>query len=121
MSVVVLGMNAPKSCYGCDLARFLSTKEPYCIRTMKVVGLPGKRPNWCPLHPLPEKHGRLIDADDYAAEMKERQADAMLWKEKAARNNDMTTFARGDQAMRTFSEAKLTLDNMETIVEAEGD
>lgn len=74
-----------------------------------------------PLRPLPEKHGRLIDADDYAAEMKERQADAMLWKEKAARNNDMTTFARGDQAMRTFSEAKLTLDNMETIVEAEGE
>ena len=22
------------------------------------------RPNWCPLRPLPEKHGRLIDADE---------------------------------------------------------
>ena len=22
-----------------------------------------QRPDWCPLRPLPEKHGRLIDAD----------------------------------------------------------
>ena len=50
MSVIVMGMDVPKSCYSCDLARFLSTKEPYCIRTMKVVvGSLGKRPDWCPL------------------------------------------------------------------------
>ena len=93
MSVVVLGMNAPKSCYGCDLARFLSTKEPYCIRTMKVVGPPGKRPNWCPLHPLPEKHGRLIDADELVRLL-------------------------GDWGRTTSNEF---VNNMPTIVEAEGD
>lgn len=110
MSVVVLGMEIPKSCESCGIPCELWIRH-------KV----GQRYPDCPLRPLPEKHGRLIDADDYAAEMKKRQDNAMLWKEKAARNNDMTIFARGDQAIRTFSEAKLTLDNMETIVEAEGD
>ena len=123
MSVIVLGMEMPSCCSECELN--YDSLGCSAIRSDGAFDRPGfdmdteRLPN-CPLRPLPEKHGRLIDADDYAAEMKERQADAMLWKEKAARNNDMTIFARGDQAMRTFSEAKLTLDNMETIVEAEG-
>lgn len=127
MGVIVIGMDYPKHCFRCRLKH--SGISDYC--TIEDRGFDDEdfddlerddwHPDWCPLRPLPEKHGRLIDADDYAVEMKERQANAMLWKEKAARNNDMTTFARGDQAMRTFFEAKLTLDNMETIVEAEGE
>lgn len=138
MSVVVLGMEMPECCQDCeghlvgewneydemcDTCIFVLSEHPWEPEHKEIDGIDTSKsiPDWCPLRPLPEKHGRLIDADDYAAEMKKRQDNAMLWKEKAARNNDMTIFARGDQAIRTFSEAKLTLDNMETIVEAEGD
>lgn len=112
MSVVVMGMEIPKDCDSCWL--------PERICNLWLATDLNKRHSGCPIRPLPEKHGRLIDAEAYATEMKKRQDNAMLWKEKAERNNDMTIFSRGDQAMRTFSEAKLTLDNMETIVESEG-
>lgn len=51
------------------------------------------RPDWCPLRPLPEKHGRLIDADELVRLL-------------------------GDWGRTTSNEF---VNNMPTIVEAEGE
>ncbi len=62
MSVIVKGMEMPENCGECRLMT-----DFWCYAKM-VNGQPGptfmdRRPDWCPLRPLPEKHGRLVDAD----------------------------------------------------------
>lgn len=62
MSVVILGMEMPENCGECRLM------VDYWCYAKQANGQPGptfmeKRPDWCPLRPLPEKHGRLIDAE----------------------------------------------------------
>lgn len=70
MSVLIKGMEMPKECRECPMMDYgTMTGETYCevngktlaesYRTIEFDG----RPDWCPLVELPEKHGRLIDAD----------------------------------------------------------
>ena len=70
MSVLIKGMEMPKECRECPMMDYgTMTGETYCevngktlaesYRTIEFDG----RPDWCPLVTLPEKHGRLIDAD----------------------------------------------------------
>ena len=57
MSVIVKGMEMPKTGWGCPL-------NSYGICTAKHEILDNcyeELPDWCPLRPLPEKHGDLID------------------------------------------------------------
>lgn len=60
MSGVYIKMEMPKSCYRCDFSDGL-----YCLvcnETMDKMTWIRRRPEWCPLIPVPD-HGRLIDAD----------------------------------------------------------
>lgn len=99
MSVIVKNMEMPENCGGC---RFIGScgvhgneewPDIESIMFNDVIGIDGKRDKDCPLHPLPEKHGRLIDGDELAA-----GCDAPHW-------------------CRWLSE----IEDMPTIVEAEGD
>lgn len=62
MSVVVLGMEMPRDCWGCAMS------FDFCCNITGRIWDPDPgqplRPDWCPLRPLPEKHGRLVDADE---------------------------------------------------------
>ena len=64
MSVIVKGMKMPESCYYCG---FTDTSFINCLAFEKPILLEDdceeKRPDWCPLVALPDKHGRLVDAD----------------------------------------------------------
>ena len=66
MSVVVVGMEIPSIGCDCPLNSF-----GICIAKH---GEPDDcyedRPNWCPLRPLPEKHGDLIDRNAILEEAK---------------------------------------------------
>lgn len=64
---------------------------------------------------IPE-HVRLVDADAFAAEMKERQDAAMEWKKEA---KDSETAARADAVLSFLSEVKLTLDKLPTVIPEE--
>ena len=61
MSVVVKGMEMPENCMSCDI----ETSYNYCPRLCRDTSdiRWDKRFDDCPLVELPEKHGRLIDAD----------------------------------------------------------
>lgn len=65
MSVYIKGMKMPKRCFECPAIETIDGL--YCSITDKDLrkehGINLTRPDWCPLRPLPEKHGRLIDAD----------------------------------------------------------
>jgi hypothetical protein len=101
MSVIVKGMEMPNTCEECQESCEIGSNL-FCL----VVNDGNKfgwkksengfesRPNWCPLVPLPEKHGRLIDAD----------AMKRVW-----------------MGARIDGDIGVLLDARPTIVEAEGD
>lgn len=72
MSVIVMGMEMPEYCAECDAEKWDENEYGdefnhrcgfmYKGYTHKVRDN-GRRED-CPLRPLPEKHGRLIDADE---------------------------------------------------------
>ena len=78
MSVIIKGMKIPKCCLDCPMnfnLFYCEAVTPWKIITDKTsVEVNGKeititRPDWCPLVELPEKHGRLIDADALADDL----------------------------------------------------
>ena len=82
MTVLIKGMEMPKSCGKCKM-HFLAEPNYVCCsitdRIPKIVGEYAnsrvdldyriksiesiKIPSWCPLEEVPEPHGKLIDAD----------------------------------------------------------
>ena len=66
--------------------------------------------------PVPP-HGRLIDADALAAEMKERQTAAIKWMLERVQDYDASV--RAEATVAFLNEVKLTLDKMPTIIPAE--
>ena len=68
MSVVVR-MEMPKGCLDCPCVN----GEYGCCQADKEerqIGDPNERPSWCPIIcQLPERHGRLIDADAMAEDL----------------------------------------------------
>ncbi len=88
MSLVILGMEMPNSCESCGVTCELWMRH-------KV----GQRHSDCPLRPLPEKHGRLISADEAYDRIMEQEGGYYI---------DMDGVGMG-------------LDECQTIVEAEGE
>lgn len=61
MSVIVLGIEMPESCLQCD---FFSGQGCKATRTLFPDWMNvAVRAKECPIRPLPEKHGGLIDQD----------------------------------------------------------
>ena len=74
----------------------------------------------CPLVPVPP-HGRLIDADAFAAEMEKRQDACAEWRDDIKNGGGYGTelYYRADSFLGAMCEVKLTLDKMPTIIPAE--
>lgn len=64
MSILIEGIEMPKSCYVCPFCDYVSARcdavkgNPYTQESRYE-----KRDDFCPLIEVPEPHGRLIDAD----------------------------------------------------------
>lgn len=100
MSVVVIGMEMPRVCIDGHHLGNCPIDRLWCSQRFAPKERDGweiykdrkdKLPDWCPLRPLPEKHGRLIDADKlegagYALARLHIDSDAqnpkqMIWRE----------------------------------------
>lgn len=120
MSVVVR-MEMPSGCFYCPC---VNGEFGYCQadEEERQIEGPNERPSWCPIIcQLPEGHGRLVDADAYSAEMKDRQEAAWKWRNEAIVEEDELKLARAEGAFTAFVEAKLTWDEQATIVPAEAE
>lgn len=96
MSVIVKGMEMPKCCAFCELQHD-GVCQMNTVESIDDIAYDG-RPDWCPLVELPEKHGRLIDADELK-----------------------TAFPRCDNNMDIkIASVRATINHMPTIIEAEG-
>ena len=67
MSVLIKGMEMPKSCEECKFHCYHSNGEYVCVATpllypFNLANSKGIRKNWCPLVEVPP-HGDLIDID----------------------------------------------------------
>ena len=119
MSECVVRMEMPKCCLDCPC---VNGEYGYCQadKEERQIEDPNGRPSWCPIIcSLPEGHGRLVDADAYSAEMKDRQNAAWKWRNEAIGEEDEVKLARAEGAFTAFVEAKLTWDKQATIVPAE--
>lgn len=59
--ILIRGMEMPKTCGDCPLSAFRMD----CKLTGRDISrdwMKRKIPDWCPLVPLPEGHGRIVDA-----------------------------------------------------------
>ena len=99
MSVIVKGMKMPKCCRECRITRI--DLKCYCGKTVRQKEWKSEtRPDWCPLVALPDKHGRLVDADAIVTAM-----------------NDMKV--EGEVFVTAVNYVKLIMNDADTIVEAE--
>lgn len=113
MSVIVKGMEMPDGCESCYLVESTISGISKCRVARRIWDPdPGQplRPYWCPLRPLPEKHGRLIDGDALRGKM---YHDAFETDSKMQRW-DSGCWIR-------YKMFENNIDDAETIVEAEGD
>jgi hypothetical protein len=106
MSIIIKGEPMPEACAFCPCFRDDSIDGVHAYQCKATFITYGKeddciwntRPNWCPLVELPEKHGRLIDADELK-----------------------TAFPRCDNNMDIkIASVRATINHMPTIIEAEG-
>lgn len=109
MSVLVKGMKMPQSCYYCGLA---DTSFINCVAFEKPIVLEDdceeRRPDWCPLEALPDKHGRLVDVDE-------------MMNDICNSINQMTKIGIAVDGNYLWGKFNDALDNAPTIVEAEGE
>lgn len=68
MSVYIPNMEMPTRCGLCPM--FCDDFNDYCSAAQRSIPFDAEKPEWCPLVPLPEGHGRLIDADALQEEFK---------------------------------------------------
>lgn len=122
MSVIVMGMEMPIACDDCKL-RYRhqgAYVTDHCFYNMKIIdpwtfgrSRNGDKPDWCPLRPLPEKHGRLIDVDAFKTMCREAVRDI----------RDEAFLPQDIEKVRVLSEVTenlcLDLDDAPTIIEAE--
>lgn len=113
MSVIIKGMQMPSECRGCPLCQYYPTVgETRCRMTGEVMAYHfgtikfSGRSKHCPLVELPEKHGRLIDADAYVS-MMEGKCDY----EKALDPYVLSVCRGGIKLMPTIVEAEGDDDN----------
>ena len=77
MSIIIQGMEMPSCCMFCTISNSSGCgmmNPPVLMTTKEMLA---DRPDWCPLLPLPNKHWRLIDADELLErfEKEEKAAD----------------------------------------------
>lgn len=111
--ILIRGMEMPKTCCQCDLKIYdpeIRWDENgikqigawVCKRTREIIWNTQRGEN-CPLLPLPEGHGRLVDAERFRV---------ILCRLKERQNDDVATHA--------LNWAIECLDKMDTIIPAEG-
>lgn len=102
-SVLVKGMEMPENCQNC----FASDDEcRFCRAAKKYIPMLGE-PKFCPLVALPDKHGRLVDAD----------ADSLKNKLKFINEAEHQIYGRGSWGFT--AKCIHAIDDAPTIVEVE--
>ena len=106
MSLMIKGMNMPKSCKDCPCREYpkFSFESNWCCLNQKTISDVGVISPNCPLIEVPTPHGRLIDADELFCKI-----------------DGIKGWDYGDESDMAISaaEALSAIDDSPTIIEAE--
>ena len=72
MSVLIKGMKMPENCMDCKIKQYDELENYHVCPFSGVMCLSIGRQDACPLVALPDKHGRLIDAEEFKKALDER-------------------------------------------------
>ena len=115
MSVLIKDMQMPEKCPDCNFESecgFCLAKSPdFCGYTDELV-----RPDWCPLVELPEKHGRLIDAEALIDTLE--QAIAIM--ETMLKQLDLEADDGCLMELKAYRDIRDGIKELDAILEAEG-
>ena len=119
MSIIVKGMKIPENCGMCDLAhRNFDGNETrlacYALKNWAEESGDGRRSD-CPLVELPEKHGDLIDRDEFLKKM--NLAVAMM--KGAMKALDAEDDGELQMELKAYSDIRDGVKEEQTVVEAE--
>lgn len=126
--ILIRGMEMPKTCVQCDLKRYDQERiwtdngiellgAWVCKRTDEIIWNTQRGEN-CPLDPLPEGHGRLIDGDVLLEQIRDGFDAAEKWVD--AVKNDTEIKPRAEATVVAFWECGAKVKTAPTIVPAEG-
>ena len=125
MSLLIKGMRMPKNCLECEWYEYYGGDYDWChacrkTGTMPIENAETQRADDCPLVALPEKHGRLIDADAFA-EFIEDAIKRQHYEDVAIDENltvaDVLTAVSDDLKGNT----RVKYESNPTVIEAEGE
>ena len=91
MSIIIKGMDMPKSCWECGMFG--------CSLNERLKHVETRNPE-CPLIEIPSPHGRLIDADDFidVCEMlADKNDDRRPWEQAEWIAKDMITILEAEE------------------------
>ena len=112
MSVILQGMEMPKSCSECPIIK-PCINTPFKAKEAFKAELFLKRPEFCQLSELPENHGRLIDADAFVEYLENEF--------KRGYENDQKSDADMKMLMAKMHELIITeIQKRPTVLENEG-
>lgn len=111
MSIVVLGKNEPKKCIDCPLEGydnddFVSWCKAGAWGEIKCHNMPSEKPENCPVIPLPDNHGRLVDVDLLIKQVETLEKTWQAWKIAPSKET-------------ILGAVKYLLERAETIIEKE--
>lgn len=124
MSVVVKGMEMPENCDVCEFSDWSNLSQTASCKMKEYepcfadfsIEYRSKRADFCPLVALPDKHGRLVDADAFKADygMKDDCVDC---------EKEMRGKAKACEYDRIYSKMDFCgwLDDADVVIEAEGE
>ena len=117
MSILIQGMDIPLRCINCPFETYYHGKNRCLANRGKTIEweIGHDRGRDCPLLPLPEKHGRLIDADALMAKF-ERMETAFLEHGRPF----SFSFKDGGEMCAEWWIVQDALSREPTIIEAEG-
>ena len=123
MSVIVKGMEMPKDCRECRMMEYHErTGKTWCKPADGLLAdiyrpiMYDGRPNWCPLVELPEKHGRLIDAEALIDTLE--QAIAIM--ETMLKQLDLEADDGCLMELKAYRDIRDGIKELDAILEAEG-
>lgn len=116
--ILIRGMEMPTNVFDCPLNSFgicnLAQDETHCNC------IEDSRPDWCPLVPLPEGHGRLGDLDALVSKYTEEINKLEEWAKNQEKEGRLEMFRACHLRSAYLAEAKLNIEAAPTIVPAEG-
>lgn len=122
MSILIKGIGMPETCDDCQFHRYHSHGEYVCVATpmfypMNLANSKGIRKDWCPLVELPEKHGRLIDAEALIDTLE--QAIAIM--ETMLKQLDLEADDGCLMELKAYRDIRDGIKEIDAVIEAEGE